>query len=190
MKSLTGREIENICICSDECFNCYFIKFVGTFDPRNFILQMSVTFAGVTVGPLFGNLRDGLKLKVTLSLVEGQITFSFTEEKVVLAHVDLKFTSLDPNDRQHLERISSFFGCRGDVDQHIVILTKLKYLLLFILLLSKSSRCSDLLISNFKLPSILSLCPIVRKKIKAERNKAGEMAKKMTFWAQIDSHES
>jgi hypothetical protein len=65
---------------------------------------MSVTFAGVTVGPLVGNLRGGLNLKVTLSSVEGQITFSFTEENEVLAHVDLKFTSPDPNNRQHLEK--------------------------------------------------------------------------------------
>jgi hypothetical protein len=83
MKCLTGRETENIRIRSDECFNCYFIKFVGTFDLRNFILQMSVSFAGVTVAPLVGYLRGGLKLKVTLSSVEGQITFSFTEEKEV-----------------------------------------------------------------------------------------------------------
>jgi hypothetical protein len=44
---------------------------------------MSVSFAGVTVAPLVGYLRGGLKLKVTLSSVEGQITFSFTEEKEV-----------------------------------------------------------------------------------------------------------
>jgi hypothetical protein len=65
---------------------------------------MSVTFAGVTVGPLVRNLRDGLNLKVILSSVEGDIIFSFIKEKEVLVYMDLIFTHFNLKDRQHLKK--------------------------------------------------------------------------------------
>jgi hypothetical protein len=102
MKSLVGKEIKVIrsrlgsTIGLDGALGV--IRYVGTFDPRNSLLNISITLSGVTVGPLAGKVKDGLELKVDLTSVGGQITFCHKnpkQEDEVWAYYDLKFNSSD-----------------------------------------------------------------------------------------------
>ena len=100
MKSLVRKEIKNIRSRLEGTIGVVVgvIRCVGTFDPRNSLLNISITLAGFTVGPLVGNPKDGLKLKVDLTSVGGEITFSLKNLKQgneVWAYFDLKFNSSD-----------------------------------------------------------------------------------------------
>jgi hypothetical protein len=67
-------------------------QIVGYVDTDTYEIGVTVTVAGINVGAIYGNLKDGVVLKVDLFVVKGQIKFYLKNGNEVWVNLDLKIT--------------------------------------------------------------------------------------------------
>ncbi len=65
---------------------------VGYVDTDTFEIGVSVTVVGVNVGNVYGNLKEGIVLKIDLFVVKGEIRFYLKNGNEVWIGLDIKVT--------------------------------------------------------------------------------------------------
>ncbi|KAL6832277.1 hypothetical protein V8C40DRAFT_284188 [Trichoderma camerunense] len=68
------------------------IKITGYIDTDTFEIGVTVSVAGITVGNIFGNLKDGVGLKIDLFVAKGEIRLYLKNGNEVWVHYDLKIS--------------------------------------------------------------------------------------------------
>ncbi|KAK3934644.1 hypothetical protein QBC46DRAFT_426506 [Diplogelasinospora grovesii] len=68
------------------------VNIVGYVDTDTFEVGVSVTVAGINVGAIYGNLKDGVILKINLLVVKGQIKLYLKNGNEVWINLSLKIT--------------------------------------------------------------------------------------------------
>ncbi|KAJ0159799.1 hypothetical protein CTA2_9092 [Colletotrichum tanaceti] len=66
------------------------VKVTGYVDTDTFEIGLTVSIAGITVGDIFGNLKDGVGLKIDLLAAKGEIRFYLKNGNEVWIHLDVK----------------------------------------------------------------------------------------------------
>ncbi|KAM0184886.1 hypothetical protein ACHAPI_012331 [Fusarium lateritium] len=68
------------------------IKVTGYLDTDTYELGVSVSVAGINLGNIFGNLKDGVGIKVNLFIAKGEIRFYLKNGNELWIHLDIKIT--------------------------------------------------------------------------------------------------
>ncbi|CAG9938631.1 unnamed protein product [Clonostachys rosea f. rosea IK726] len=66
------------------------VKITGYVDTNTFEIGVSVSILGINVGNIFGNLKDGVGVKVDLFLAKGSIKIYLKNGNEVWVHLDIK----------------------------------------------------------------------------------------------------
>ncbi|CAJ0538541.1 Ff.00g066020.m01.CDS01 [Fusarium sp. VM40] len=68
------------------------IKITGYVDTNTFEIGVSISIVGINVGNIFGNLKDGVGLKVNLFVAKGEIRIYLKNGNEIWVHLDIKVT--------------------------------------------------------------------------------------------------
>ncbi|CAI6079882.1 unnamed protein product [Clonostachys chloroleuca] len=66
------------------------VKITGYVDTNTFEIGVSVSILGINIGNIFGNLKDGVGVKVDLFLAKGSIKIYLKNGNEVWVHLDVK----------------------------------------------------------------------------------------------------
>ncbi|KAH8780075.1 hypothetical protein F5883DRAFT_517030 [Diaporthe sp. PMI_573] len=66
------------------------VKVTGYVDTNTFEVGLTISIAGINVGNIYGNLNDGVGLKVDLLVASGEIRFYLKNGNEVWVHLDVK----------------------------------------------------------------------------------------------------
>lgn len=59
-------------------------------DVNSFEISVAETIAGISIGPIKGNLKDGVGLKLNLNSAKGQTKFYLKNGNEIWTHIDVK----------------------------------------------------------------------------------------------------
>ncbi|KXJ87350.1 hypothetical protein Micbo1qcDRAFT_208361 [Microdochium bolleyi] len=66
------------------------VKVSGYIDTNTLEVGLTVSVAGISLGNIFGNLKDGVGIKVNLLIAKGEIRFYLKNGNEVWIHLDIK----------------------------------------------------------------------------------------------------
>ncbi|KAK1465071.1 hypothetical protein CPAR01_07107 [Colletotrichum paranaense] len=66
------------------------VKISGYVDTNTFEVGLTVSIAGINIGNIFGNLKDGVGLKINLLAAKGEIRVYLKNGNEVWIHLDVK----------------------------------------------------------------------------------------------------
>ncbi|WQF90320.1 hypothetical protein CDEST_15334 [Colletotrichum destructivum] len=66
------------------------VKITGYIDTNTFEVGLTISIVGINVGNIFGNLKDGVGLKINLLAATGEIRFYLKNGNEVWVHLDVK----------------------------------------------------------------------------------------------------
>ncbi|KAI4601722.1 hypothetical protein KJ359_011854 [Pestalotiopsis sp. 9143b] len=65
-------------------------QYEGVFDANSFEISVVETIAGISIGPIKGNLKDGVGLKLNLNSAKGQTKFYLKNGNEIWTHIDVR----------------------------------------------------------------------------------------------------
>ncbi|XTI86871.1 hypothetical protein V2W45_1329635 [Cenococcum geophilum] len=68
------------------------VKFVGYVVTETWEIGVEIYVVGIKIGNFFGNVKQGLVIKVNLFVAKGEVRFYLKNGKEVWVHIDLKLT--------------------------------------------------------------------------------------------------
>ncbi|KAL4728763.1 hypothetical protein ACLX1H_003162 [Fusarium chlamydosporum] len=66
------------------------IKITGYLDTDTYEIGVSISIVGINVGNIFGNLKDGVGLKVDLFVAKGEVKLYLKNGNELWVHLDIK----------------------------------------------------------------------------------------------------
>ncbi|KAK1983800.1 hypothetical protein LZ30DRAFT_465226 [Colletotrichum cereale] len=66
------------------------VKVTGYVDTNTFEIGVSISIVGINVGNIYGNLKDGVGLKINLLAAKGEIRFYLKNGNEIWIHLDVK----------------------------------------------------------------------------------------------------
>jgi hypothetical protein len=67
-------------------------QITGYLDTSTFEIGVSISIVGINVGNIFGNLKDGVGLKVNLFVAKGEIKLYLKNGNELWVHIDVSVT--------------------------------------------------------------------------------------------------